>query len=90
MSLADSSGQNRAMALRAAHFKRSWFLICLGAALFTGYVFAEPLSALAEAKEVRRAIVATVLFVMALPLEFGTVWQAVRRPLAVILAVVVG
>jgi len=47
------------------------------------------LQALGNAKLVRNFVVAAVFFLMSLPLDFGAIWQAMRRPWAALLAVAV-
>ncbi len=68
-------------------FIQRWFLLALVAALLIGIGFSSPLAPLADARLLRNMIVATVLFVMALPLQAGAMWRAMRRPAAPLLAV---
>lgn len=69
--------------------QKNWFLPCLALAVFSGWWFWPTIFPLADDRPTRNTIVATVLFVMALPLEFQAVKMAVRRPLPVLLAVAV-
>jgi sodium/bile acid cotransporter 7 len=64
-----------------------WFLIALAVVLATGFLGARWLLPLANNALVRYAVVATVLFLMALPLEARSMWQTLRRPAAPMLAV---
>lgn len=71
-----------------------WFLIALVLVLLVGFTQSERLAFLAKSKSnsisvARQAIVALVLFWMALPLKFGAVLEAVRKPGAAILASVI-
>ena len=68
-------------------FKKNWFLLCLAAAVLSGYFFWSSMVPIADSRPFRNAIVATVLFVMALPLELRAVTFAICRPLPVMLAV---
>ncbi|MDP6444926.1 MAG: bile acid:sodium symporter [Pirellulaceae bacterium] len=72
-------------------FTRRWFFIALAVALSLGITMgAQPdLARVTSVKALRYAIVCVVLFLMALPLEASTVWQAIRRPGAPLLASVV-
>ncbi len=65
-------------------FVRRWFLIALLAAVATGLLLhVSPLAqSLADWRAFRNVIVATVLFLMALPLEASAMWKSIRRPLA--------
>ena len=64
-----------------------WFLIALAAVLAVGFAMPDRLQGLADAKQLRMGLVATVLFLMALPLETRIVWRVFRRPWAAFLAV---
>jgi sodium/bile acid cotransporter 7 len=70
-----------------------WFLIALVAVLAIGSCFARQLQPLTVFElpgtsfPLRSAIVATVLFLMALPLEASAMWRAMRRPWPPLLAV---
>ena len=72
-----------------------WFLIALVGVLASGICFAEQFKPLIGQQlpgtsiPLRSAIVATVLFLMAFPLEASAMWQAMRRPWAPLLAVAV-
>jgi sodium/bile acid cotransporter 7 len=57
-----------------------WFLIVLVLVLVMGITFAPHLRGLADQKTLRNLIVASVLFVMALPLEARAMMQSLRRP----------
>lgn len=67
---------------------RQWFLLSLALLLASGLVFPTVLDPWAEAVP-QGAVVAVVLFLMALPLDAHTVWQALTHPRAVILAVAI-
>jgi solute carrier family 10 (sodium/bile acid cotransporter), member 7 len=66
-----------------------WFLISLAVVLLVGMAFHSALEPLSEIRAFRNGVVATVLFLMALPLEARAVWQSLRRPLAPLLGVTV-
>lgn len=68
-----------------SRIKRHWFMICLMSALVLGWTFHRELSWLANWNALRNSIVASVLFLMALPLEAKAMWRSVRRPLAPLL-----
>jgi sodium/bile acid cotransporter 7 len=61
---------------------RRWFLLLLAVALVAGMLGAksDALVSLTKFKLLRDGIVAAVLFVMALPLETGAMWQGLKRP----------
>ncbi len=59
---------------------RQWFLVALGCVLGLGFFLPEPFQAYADSALVRNSIVASVLFVMALPLQTSVVWQTLRSP----------
>lgn len=63
-----------------------WFLILLAAVLALGFLRPEPFVGFANANWVRNSIVATVLFLMALPLESRAMIRTLRRPQAALLA----
>lgn len=65
---------------------RQWFLFALAFILFAGFSFSRTLKPLADAVP-RDALVATVLFLMAVSLDASAIWKALRRPAAVLLAV---
>jgi sodium/bile acid cotransporter 7 len=67
---------------------RWWFLGGLAILLAAGFSWPAELDAVAR-RVPQKTIVAAVLFLMALPLEAGTMWRAIRRPQAVLLAVVI-
>jgi solute carrier family 10 (sodium/bile acid cotransporter), member 7 len=66
-----------------------WFLILLATVLAAGIAQWGELMPLAEAAWLRNGVVATVLFLMALPLPAETTWRALRRPVAPLLGVAV-
>jgi sodium/bile acid cotransporter 7 len=66
-----------------------WFLIGLIAVVATGMYWSAPLAPLSRSKALQNAIVAGVLFLMALPLEARAMWRALSRPKAPLLAVLV-
>jgi sodium/bile acid cotransporter 7 len=68
---------------------KRWFLIALVATLVLGAWLYEPLTPIASVKPLRYAIVAIVLFLMALPLETQTILGSMKRPRAVLLPVAV-
>lgn len=65
---------------------RRWFLILLCSVLIVGISQAEHLEALSKLRAIRYGIVATVLFLMAFPLDIRDMWAALRRPGAPLLA----
>ncbi|MEK6236447.1 MAG: bile acid:sodium symporter, partial [Planctomycetales bacterium] len=65
---------------------RRWFLLALTLVLAVGFAFAAPLSPWVG-RLPRNWIVASVMFLMALPLDLGRMTNALRRPKAVLLAV---
>ncbi len=69
--------------------QRRWFLIALFGVLALGIGAAESLAPLAANRALRNIVVATVLFLMALPLEAGAMWRALSRPWPPLLAVAV-
>lgn len=69
-----------------AFLVRRWFLLLLGIVLFGGMIYAEELAAW-ENEFPRQSVVAIVLFVMSLPLDARSIWQALSRPAAVLLAI---
>ncbi|MDZ4658956.1 MAG: bile acid:sodium symporter [Bythopirellula sp.] len=66
--------------------QRHWFLVVLGIALVVGMAFPEQ-SAPAAFAIPKDWIIAAVLLAMALPLEFGSMWNSLRRPGPSLLAV---
>ena len=70
-----------------AQLQRRWFLLALLAVMLLGYTQAEPLAALADAGWLRNCIVATVMFVMALPLSIEAMARSVTNPVPLLLAV---
>ncbi|MCA9100229.1 MAG: bile acid:sodium symporter family protein [Planctomycetales bacterium] len=69
-------------------FRRRWFLIFLVVSLTAGFGMPKPLEPVASAVP-RSAVAATVLFLMALPLDASAIWNSVRRPQGVLLAVAI-
>lgn len=65
---------------------RRWFLIVLCSVLIIGISQARYLEPLSKLRVIRYGIVATVLFLMALPLDIRDMWAALRRPGAPLLA----
>lgn len=66
---------------------RTWFLALLLVALVVGSLASDELAFLAEQAWIRRAILFSVLYVMALPVEpraFGSVWARPAAPIAAI------
>lgn len=59
--------------------RQRWFLLALLAALASGMLWPATLRPLVDAIP-RSAVVAAVMFLMALPLETAAMWRAVRRP----------
>lgn len=66
-----------------------WFLVALALALGLGIGLHDWLSPLTHVPELRQTIVVVVMFLMALPLEAGAVWETLRRPWASLLATTV-
>lgn len=63
-----------------------WFLLALCTVLVVGAVFSNALQPLSEAVWLRNLLVASVLFVTALPVQFEGMKETVRSPGAVLLA----
>lgn len=59
---------------------RYWFLLLLAAVISLGFGFSPTLEFLTQVPYLQNAIVVTVLFLMAFPLEFGDLHDAARRP----------
>ena len=66
-------------------FIRRWFLLILAMVLAGGLIWPGQLESTARAVP-QRLVVAVSLFLMALPLDAGAIWTALRRPAAVLLA----
>ncbi len=62
-----------------------WFLLALAFVLFVGIIEWQSLAPLAAVRSLRNGIVASVLFLMAFPLQAGVVWATFRRPWAPLL-----
>ena len=69
-------------------FIQRWFLILLGVVLAAGLRFPQQLEHVV-ARISEAAVVATVLFLMALPLEIRAMWRALSRPGATLLAIAI-
>ena len=68
------------------HFlRRQWFLVGLVIALVLGSLFANRLAFLADNRWLRYAVVASVMFVMAVTMELAALKQVLRRPWAPLL-----
>jgi sodium/bile acid cotransporter 7 len=67
-------------------FVRHWFLIGLALALAAGFFQPQLTSQIARV-EFQNWVVASVLFLMALPLDASSMWRAIRKPTAVLVAV---
>ena len=61
-------------------FQRQWFLISLLVVFIAGIGFPAVFEPFANARTLRNAIVATVLFIMALPLDTQSLGNSIRRP----------
>ena len=70
-------------------FRKQWFLIGLVMVLIIGFSFWGHMTWLADLKWLRNLVVATVLFLMALPLETKTMWRTLSRPGPALLATVI-
>ena len=66
-----------------------WFLLALLGVLLFGIVAAPWIQGIAEQQLLRSALVVTVLFVMALPVELRVMWRAIARPGPALLGVTV-
>jgi sodium/bile acid cotransporter 7 len=64
---------------------KHWFLVVLVIVLLLGFLLPGPFAGMAQAGWLSNGIVASVLFLMALPLETRVVWQTVRSPWAAVL-----
>lgn len=62
-----------------AFLLRRWFLLCLGIVMAAGFWKSDALLFLADFPPLRYAVVASVLFLMALPLEARVMWRTMRR-----------
>ena len=60
------------------HLKKRWFLISLALVVPGGYTVSDPMKSLAELGAIRNVLVACVLFVMSLPLEFQKIVNSVN------------
>ena len=68
---------------------RRWFLLALAAVLAVGVLGGKRLSGVVDAWQLRYALVASVLFVMALPIQASAMWRTIRNPGPPLLAVAV-
>lgn len=66
--------------------RRQWFLLTLVAVLALGFGAPRAFETFANASTLRSGIVATVLFIMALPLDTQSITRSIRRPGAALLA----
>lgn len=69
--------------------RQNWFLLALATLFAVGFFVWRPLEPLAEAGWLRSIVVATAMFLMALPLPGAEIINALRRPWATLLAVLV-
>ena len=69
-------------------FVQRWFLLLLGLVLACGLRFPQELEPVAE-RISEGSVVATVLFLMALPLDVRAMWQALNRPAATLMAIAI-
>ena len=67
-------------------FSRQWFLITLSLMLFLGFTCSSQLEPIAHAKWLSKFLLASVLFVMAFPLQTQVMLGTLARPWAAILA----
>ena len=77
-----------------ARFRHQWFLLSLLGVVASGILLAsvasaERLAPITDNAAIRHIIVATVLFLMALPQQPGDLWKTMRRPTAPLLAVAI-
>jgi sodium/bile acid cotransporter 7 len=68
---------------------RQWFLLALVLVIAVGTLGARELEPFAQARRLHNAIVASVLFLMAWPLETGVLWETLRRPWPALLATLI-
>ena len=71
-----------------AFLTRQWFLVTLGIVLFAGFQFSDLLGGFARGFPVK-ALVATVLFLMAWTLDADSIKRAIKRPQAAILGIAI-
>ena len=67
-------------------FVKRWFLIALAIVLAVGITQSTKLEALAGIAAIRYGIVATVMFLMAFPLNASAIWKSMRNPWPPLLA----
>ena len=65
--------------------RKQWFLFGLAAMLAAGLLAPQMFQSFADHRTARSAILTTVLFLMAFPLEASAVWRTVKRPWAALL-----
>jgi len=70
-------------------WRRHWFLLALLAVLSLGFMMPQTFAPLTNLSLARNLVVATVMFLMALPLETRIVWQTLRQPGAAAWGVVI-
>jgi sodium/bile acid cotransporter 7 len=68
---------------------RRWFLLALAMTILVGFAGSSRWLPLVNLTGLRYGVVASVLFLMALPLEARSMWRTMRRPTAPLLAVLV-
>jgi sodium/bile acid cotransporter 7 len=71
------------------YLRQNWFLVALAALFAAGFFAHETLQTLADQAWLRSCTVALAMLLMALPLQASAIWDALRRPWATLLAVVV-
>jgi solute carrier family 10 (sodium/bile acid cotransporter), member 7 len=69
--------------------RQQWFLLGLTGFFLVGLWWHAVLQPLAEQERLRDFVVAICMFLMALPLEAHTIWNTLKRPTAIILAIFV-
>ena len=68
---------------------RHWFLTTLAILLAVGFVYGQSLHTLTEVRAIRYVIVFFVMLAMALPLQLSAFLEAMKRPAATLLAIVI-
>jgi len=69
--------------------KRQWFLLSMVVVFVWGFCFPDQFAVFASARTLRNGIVASVLFIMALPLDAKSIGRSIRRPWPALLASIV-
>lgn len=82
-------GRQRFSSPMVEFLKRQWFLASLLIVFTLGFAFPKAFEPFAQAKMLRNAIVAVVLFIMALPLDTKSVGDSIRKPWPALLASIV-